>query len=161
RGSAPQAAKLAAAIERDYLSPAVPQPLAWEFRRYAMKLMQGAIGAEQAGVKRGAIGNVTGQLRAAARSLPPTSEQVTVLAEHGAVLKILDQAHWAAGWLHHLTAAQPHPVCQDDLAEAAALVAKLTEDAAALAAQQEWRTADTTGILTHAITELPRRARSN
>jgi hypothetical protein len=76
------------------------------------------------------------------------------------VLRILDQARWAAGWLHHLTCAQPHPVGQDDLDDAVGLVAQLTGAAATVVKQHERGTADTTGILTHAIAELPRRVRN-
>jgi hypothetical protein len=157
RKSGPQAAELVEAIERDYLSPDVPAPLAWEFHRHAMRFMQGAIGAEQARVKPGAIGGTNGQLRALARSLPPTIEEATAAAGDSGVLRILDQAHWAAGWVHHLSCTEPHPVSQDDLDDAAHLVAQLTEDAATLIKQQGMRTADITGILTHAIAELPRR----
>jgi hypothetical protein len=159
RKSGPQAAELVEAIGRDCLSPDVPAPLAWEFHRHSMKMMQGAIGGEQAGVRPGAVGETNGQLRALARTLPPTAEQAASAAQNGGVLRILDQAHWAAGWAHHLTCAEPHPVSQDALDDAAALVAQLTEDAPALIKQQELGTADATGILTYAIADLPRRVR--
>ena len=157
-GAQDAAERISAGIIRDHVPPAAPAPLLRLFEALAIRELRYAIGNEQSGYKPGAIGHAKGALRVMARGLPPTIDQAADAAQHGGVLEILGQGHWAAGWVHHLTHAQSHPVSRSDLDEAAGLVAKLTENALP-AAQPGWRTADTTGVLTHAIAELPRRVR--
>jgi hypothetical protein len=135
RESGPQAAELVEKIERECLSASVPAPLAWEFHRHAMKLMQGAIGAEQARVRPGAVGGTNGQLRALAKTLPPTIEQAAADAHDGGVLHLVDQAHWAQGWLYELTGRPIRPASPDVRDEAVALLASWLEPVPALRAQ--------------------------
>ena len=152
REAGPEATELVAAIERDYLSPDVPAPLAWEFRRHAMKLMQGAIGAEQGRVKPHTVADVTGQLRGEARALPPSVEAAAEACETGrGVLKILDQAHWAAGWLYHLTGRALRPAVD---AEATITALRSYVEAVPEAVKvRDWGTKATTGILTDRLRE--------
>jgi hypothetical protein len=151
RESAAQAAGLVGAIERDYLSPGTPAPLAWEFHRYAMKLMQGAIGAEEGGVKRGAVGNVKGQLRALARSLPPDIGQAAGASERRGVLVLLDQAHWAAGWLYHLTGRGIRAASPDAADATVAALRSYLEPVIEAAGAGQWETAYTTAVLTNRL----------
>jgi hypothetical protein len=112
------ATELAEVLIRDYLSPAVPPPLAAEFRALAENRLRYAVADEETGYRPGRVGLVKGELRAVARGLPPTVEQAARAASHdGGVLDIMGKGHWAAGWLYHLTGRGMYPPAPELTAE--------------------------------------------
>jgi hypothetical protein len=147
----PKAAELVAQIERDYLAPGTPVPLAWEFRTHSMKLMQGALVAENAWVKPHAVGDVTGQLRGMARRLVPTIEQAASAAQHDGVLKLVEHGYWAAGLLYELTGKPMRPAPDALATTAAALKSWLDQMATLLAATGSTDTRTVTRNLTSAV----------
>ncbi|WP_432154809.1 hypothetical protein [Streptomyces tricolor] len=93
----------------------VPAPLVTEWRWWAAKYLQGAIAAEEVMGKDGERDRVLARVTAAAATLLPTKEQAGRAAAAEGALRLVDQAHWAEGWLHQLTGRPPRPVPGDDL----------------------------------------------
>jgi len=149
----PIAAELVAQIERDYLAPGTPEPLAWEFRTHAMKLLQGALVAEHAWGKPHAVGDVTGQLRGMARRLVPTIEQAASAVRRDGVLRLVEHGYWAAGLLYELTGKPMRPAPGVLDATAVALKGWLDQMAALLAATGGIDTRTVTRNLTSAVRE--------
>jgi hypothetical protein len=110
REARPEAAELIAQLARRFLLADCPEPLAWEYRNYFTKFMQGALGAEKAGAKQGAVADVRSRMGAAAKTLMPDIGECAAAAQRDGVLRIMDQAHWAAGWLYELTGKPMRPV---------------------------------------------------
>lgn len=152
KAAAPQAAALLDAVT---LPDAMPDPLAAEWRWWAAKYLQGAIAAEQVMGKEGKAGQVLEQVTAVAGRLLPSKEDAGRATTGGqGVLRLLDQAHWAEGWLHHLTGRSPRPAHPQDLETAASWVAAVladwTDDAAGRVAASG--TAPATAALTKSLT---------
>ncbi|MFE9254126.1 zinc-ribbon domain-containing protein [Streptomyces sp. NPDC006879] len=117
----------------------MPAPLAAEWRWWAAKHLQGAIAAEEKMGKEGRTDEVLASVTEMAARLTPTKEKAGRAAATDGVLRILNQAHWAEGWLHVLTGRGPRPVAEQDLQDIALILAdylqRWTDDAAAQVAQ--------------------------
>lgn len=139
----------------------VPAPLATEWRWWAAKHLQGAIAAEEVMGKRGRRDQVLEQVTRAAATLLPLRETAGRAAGAGqGVLRLLDQAHWAEGWLHHLTGRRPRPVHAEHLELVAwqlgDLLATWSQEAAedVAASRAEGRRPPTTADLTQSLTRV-------
>lgn len=163
------AAKAAAGDAAELLDPIavpedVPAPLATEWRWWAAKHLQGAIAAEEVMGKDGERDRVLARVTAAAESLLPSKEDAGRAAATGGVLQLVDQAHWAEGWLHALTGRRPRPVAEDDLGNVAWLLGEVLADWSQGAAEAVGQnraeghcpptTADLTQSLTKAVLSL-------
>ncbi|WP_198944250.1 hypothetical protein [Streptomyces sp. CB03234] len=117
----------------------MPAPLAAEWRWWAAKHLQGAIAAEEKMGKEGRTDEVRASVTEMAARLTPTKEKAGRAAATDGVLRLLNQAHWAEGWLHQLTGRGPRPVAEQDLQDIALIVAdylqRWADDAAAQVAQ--------------------------
>ena len=92
-----------------------------EWRWWAAKHLQGAFGREAVGGFGGedygsSVAEVLTAVTEQAAHLLPTKADAGRAAAHTGVLTILDHAHWAAAWLHHLTGRRPRPCDPDGLA---------------------------------------------
>ncbi|MCK2145288.1 zinc-ribbon domain-containing protein [Streptomyces diastaticus] len=135
KAAAGRAGKLLDAIE---LPPGLPAPLAAEWRWWAAKHLQGAIAAEENMGKEGRTDEVLVSVAEMAARLLPTKEAAgrAAGAGGGGVLRLLDGAHWAEGWLHVLTGRGPRPVEAQDLQDIALVLADHLQDWAEDAAEQ-------------------------
>ncbi|MGJ5763140.1 zinc-ribbon domain-containing protein [Streptomyces galbus] len=106
----------------------VPAPLLTEWRWWAAKYLQGAIAAEEIMGKDGEPDRVLARVTAAAATLLPTKETAGRAAAAEGVLRLVDQAHWAEGWLHQLTGRLPRPVPANDLDNIAFLLGEVLAD---------------------------------
>ncbi|MFB7083384.1 hypothetical protein [Streptomyces sp. NPDC056308] len=81
------------------------------------KYLQGAIAAEEKMDKEGRTDEVLASVTEMAARLLPAKEAAgrAASADGGGVLRLLDRAHWAKGWLHVLTGRSPRPVEEEDL----------------------------------------------
>jgi hypothetical protein len=153
KAAEPKAAKL---LDKVTVPADVPPPLVTEWRFWAAKHLQGAFGAEAA------LDNCEGRVNAAlvrvttqAAALLPTKAEAGRASAAGGVLKILEHAHWAEGWLHHLTGRKPRPVNAHELDEVTDLFCDwLTEwaEEALTAARGRKDTKGKAGLETAAIT---------
>ncbi|MGA5823494.1 zinc-ribbon domain-containing protein [Kitasatospora sp. NPDC094028] len=160
KASAPKAAKL---LDEVTLPPQVPPPLVAEWRFWAAKHLQGAFGAEAALDNReGEVNAVLVRVTVQAAVLLPTKAEAGRASAAGGVLKILDHAHWAEGWLHYLTGRKPRPVDADELDEVTGVfrgwLTEWAEEAltAVRAEKAVPETAAITRILTKEVGELGR-----
>ncbi|WP_331731505.1 zinc-ribbon domain-containing protein [Kitasatospora sp. NBC_01300] len=113
KGAAAKAGKL---LDQVAVPADVPPPLVTEWRFWAAKTLQGAFGAEAAlEGRQGEVSAALVRVTAQAAAMPPTEAEAGRASAAGGVLKILDHAHWAEGWLHHLTGRRPRPVGADEL----------------------------------------------
>ncbi|MET8181345.1 zinc-ribbon domain-containing protein [Streptomyces sp. NPDC005336] len=155
KAAAGRAAALLDAVE---LAADVPAPLATEWRWWAAKHLQGAIAAEEVMGKEGECDRVQAQVTAAAAGLPPSKEEAARAADGDGVLRLVDQAHWAKGWLHVLTGRDPVQAAEEDLADVAFLLEEVLADwsrdaAQAVAADRaNGRPAPTTADITRSLT---------
>jgi hypothetical protein len=155
KAAAGRAAELLDAVD---LPKDVPAPLATEWRWWASKYLQGAIAAEEVIGKDGERDRVLARVTAAAATLLPTKEQAGRAAAAEGVLRLVDQAHWAEGWLHQLTGRGARPVPADDLENFSVLLEEVLADWAKDAAEAvaENRTngypAPTTAEITRSLT---------
>ena len=120
KASASRAADLIAAIP---VQEGTPEPLVREWRWWAAYHLQGAFGREAVGMDGAAVDEVLAMVTGQATHLLPAKADAGRAAAETGVLKLLDQAHWANGWLHHLTGRRPRPVGDDELAAVARLFA--------------------------------------
>ncbi|WP_331757115.1 zinc-ribbon domain-containing protein (plasmid) [Streptomyces sp. NBC_01544] len=142
----------------------MPAPLATEWRWWASKHLQGAIAAEEIMGKEGAGEESLARVTAMGARLLPSTEDAGRAAATDGVLRLLDQAHWAEGWLHVRTGRGPRPVPEEDLEGAAILLGDILADwsqgAAEAAAQNRAMghrppaTAEITRSLTQAVTSF-------
>ncbi|MDX2733450.1 zinc-ribbon domain-containing protein [Streptomyces sp. PA03-2a] len=115
------AAAKAAAGRAGELLDAVPlpedmsAPLATEWRWWASKHLQGAIAAEEVLGKEGAREDMLSSVSAMGARLLPSKEDAGRAAAADGVLRLLDQAHWAEGWLQVRTGRAPRPVPEEGL----------------------------------------------
>ncbi|MFJ2597417.1 zinc-ribbon domain-containing protein [Streptomyces erythrochromogenes] len=93
----------------------VPAPLVTEWRWWAAKHLQGAIAAEEQMGREGRADEMLARVTERAARLLPIKEEAGRAAAHGGVLRLLDQAHWAEGWLHQLTGRPARRVDEDTL----------------------------------------------
>nr|WP_254650952.1 DUF4158 domain-containing protein [Streptomyces sp. GbtcB7] len=96
--------------------------------RRAAKHLQGAIAAEEQMGREGRTDEVLAQVTEVAARLLPTKEAVGRAAANGGVLRLLDQAHWAEGWLHQLTRRAARRVDKDTLDNMAWLLGEILAD---------------------------------
>lgn len=139
----------------------VPEPLVTEWRWWAAKHLQGAIAAEEQRGREGRTNEVLAQVTEMAARLLPTKEAAGRAAANGGVLRLLDQAHWAEGWLHQLTGRAACRVDKDALDNMAWLLGEVLADwsqraAEAVAADRAEghgppATAEVTRILTRVV----------
>ncbi|MER8120450.1 hypothetical protein [Streptomyces sp. NPDC094031] len=117
----------------------IPAPLGAEWRWWAAEHLQGAIAAEEKMGKEGRTDEVLASVTEMTARLTPTKEEAGRAAATDGVLRILNQAHWAEGWLHVLTGRGPRPVAEQNLQDIALLLAgylqRWADDAAAQVAQ--------------------------
>lgn len=106
----------------------VPEPLVTEWRWWAAKHLQGAIAAEEQMGREGRTDEVLAQVTEMAARLLPTKEAAGRAAANGGVLRLLDQAHWAEGWLHQLTGRAARRVDKDTLDNMAWLLGEILAD---------------------------------
>ncbi|MEW2290224.1 zinc-ribbon domain-containing protein [Streptomyces sp. NPDC047841] len=106
----------------------VPAPLVTEWRWWASKHLQGAIAAEEQMGKEGRTGEVLAHVTEMAAHLLPTKEEAGHAAANGGVLRLLDQAHWAEGWLHRLTGRSAQSVDKETLQNMAWLLGEVLAD---------------------------------
>ncbi|MFE2473104.1 zinc-ribbon domain-containing protein [Streptomyces mirabilis] len=106
----------------------LPAPLATEWRWWAAKHLQGAIAAEEKMGKVGRTEEMLASVTEMAVRLLPSKEKAGRAAAGDGVLRILDQAHWAEGWLHQLTGRGPRPVPAEDLESIAFLLGETLAD---------------------------------
>ncbi|MEV6021444.1 hypothetical protein [Streptomyces sp. NPDC051997] len=112
KGAAGRAAALLDAVP---VPQDVPVPLVDEWRWWAAKQVQGAIATEEVMDKDGECGLVLERIARAAARLLPTWEMAARAAEVDRVLKLVDQAHWAEGWIHQFTGRGRRPTAAEDL----------------------------------------------
>ncbi|MGK4586016.1 zinc-ribbon domain-containing protein [Kitasatospora sp. HPMI-4] len=122
------AGRAAGLLDAVVLAPDVPAPLATEWRWWAAKHLQGAIAAEEVMGKDGERDRVLAKVTATAATLLPSTADAGRAAAQEGVLRILDQAHWAQGWLHQLTGRGPHRAPQDHLENLAWLLGEVLAD---------------------------------
>lgn len=157
KAAAGRAAELLNAVP---VASGVPAPLVTEWRWWAAKYLQGAIAAEEVMGKDGEREKVLARVTAAAASLLPTKEAAGRAAAEGGVLRLLDQAHWAEGWLHVLTERRPRRADKDHLDNLAWLLGEILADwsqeaaEAAAANRRPPTTAELTRSLTRAVATL-------
>ncbi|MFJ3221621.1 hypothetical protein ACIPLC_37625 [Kitasatospora sp. NPDC086801] len=102
------------------------------------------------------------RVTAQAAAMLPTKAEAGRASAAGGVLKILDHAHWAEGWPHHLTGRRPRPVGTDELDDMAEEFSDWFADWADAAltearqAQGVLGTAAITRLLTKQVGELGR-----
>ncbi|MEV4506635.1 zinc-ribbon domain-containing protein [Streptomyces klenkii] len=125
KAAAGRAGKLLDAVA---LPEGTPAPLALEWRWWAAKHLQGAIAAEENLGKDGQRDQVLAQVTAAAARLLPTKEDAGRAAAREGVLRLVDQAHWAEGWLHTLTGRRPRRADKDHLDNLAWLLGEILAD---------------------------------
>ncbi|MEU6655745.1 zinc-ribbon domain-containing protein [Streptomyces sp. NPDC046900] len=158
KAAAPRAGELLDAVA---LPEAIPGPLVSEWRWWATKRLQGAIAAEEMMGKEGETSRILSAVTERAGQLIPTRAEAERAASAGGdgVLRLLDQAHWAEGWLHVLTGRRARPVAERDLRDVGRLLATVFEDWAEDAAEQvgEMRAAGSgppsTAQITKSLTE--------
>jgi hypothetical protein len=164
------AAAKAAAVRTAELLDAVPlpedmpAPLATEWRWWASKHLQGAIAAEEVLGKEGAREDMLSSVSAMGARLLPLKEDAGRAAAADGVLRLLDQAHWAEGWLHVRTGRAPRPVPEEDLEGVAVMLGNVlaawSQHAAAAVARDRANgyrppgTAEITRSLTQAVTSF-------
>jgi hypothetical protein len=157
--SAPEAADLIAAIP---VQEGAPEPLAREWRWWAAKYLQGALGREAVGGWGEAppIAEVLTAVTDQAAHLLPTKADAGRAAAETGVLRILDHAHWANGWLHHLTGRRPRPVSADELGVVAGWFTtwfgEWANDMAARETTSQLSTAQMTKLITREVGDLAR-----
>ncbi|MCY1649318.1 zinc-ribbon domain-containing protein [Streptomyces sp. NPDC048212] len=122
KAAAGRAGKLLDAVP---LPSDVPAPLATEWRWWATKHLQGAIAVEEQIGREGRTEEMLARVTEMAARLLPTKEDAGRAAAQSGVLRLLDQAHWAEGWLHQLTGRAARRVCKDDLENMAWLLGEL------------------------------------
>jgi hypothetical protein len=155
KAAAGRAAELLDAVE---LPRDLPAPLATEWRWWATKHLQGAIAAEEKLGKDGERDRGLARVTAAAATLLPTKEAAGRAAAADGVLRLVDQAHWAEGWLHQLTGRRPRPAAADGLDTIAFLLGEVLADwsqgaAEAVAANRaNGHPAPTTAEITRSLT---------
>ncbi|MEU6946634.1 zinc-ribbon domain-containing protein [Streptomyces sp. NPDC046316] len=142
----------------------MPAPLAAEWRWWASKHLQGAIAAEEVLGKEGAREDMLSSVSAMGAGLLPSKEDAGRAAVHEGVLRLLDQAHWAEGWLHVRTGRGARPVPEEELEGVAIMLGNIladwSQDAAAAVARNRAHghrppgTADVTRSLTQAVSSF-------
>jgi hypothetical protein len=155
--SAPKAAELISAIP---VQEGAPEPLVREWRWWAAKYLQGALGKEAVGQDDAAAAEVLAAVTDQAAHLLPTKADAGRAAADTGVLRILDHAHWANGWLHHLTGRSPRPVSGDELAAVARWFSgwfgEWADDMAARETTSRLGTAQMTKLITREVGDLAR-----
>jgi hypothetical protein len=160
KASAAEAAELIDAIP---VQDGAPEPLVREWRWWAAKHLQGAYGARAVQLRdKLSVGDVLAMVTAQAAALVPEKADAGRAAASSGVLTMLDQAHWAAGWLHYLTGRSARPVPAEDLLTMAGLFAEWfgawAREAVSSAAKGSAAldTAQITGALTREVGYLSR-----
>jgi hypothetical protein len=160
KDSAAEAAELIAAIP---VQDGAPEPLVREWRWWAAKHLQGAYGAQAVQWRyKPSASDVLAMVTAQAAALIPEKADAGRAAAGSGVLTMLDQAHWAAGWLHYLTGRRPRPVDAEDLLSVAGLFTEWFEEwarqavASAAKARATLDTARITDVLTRQVGYLAR-----
>jgi len=157
KASAPKAADLIAAVP---VQEGTPEPLVREWRWWAAMHLQGAFGREAVGMDGAAVDEVLAMVTEQAAHLRPTKADASRAAADTGVLRILDHAHWAAGWLHHLPGRRPRPVGDDELAAVARLFADWFGEWASYmigkGIAEQLSTAQMTKLITHQAGDLAR-----
>ncbi|MEU9256209.1 hypothetical protein AB0D66_30795 [Streptomyces sp. NPDC048270] len=125
KAAAGRAAELLDAVP---LPEDMPAPLATESRWWASKHLQGAIAAEEVLGKEGAREEMLSSVSAMGARLLPSKEDAGRAAAHDGVLRLLDQAHWAEGWLHVRTGRAARPVPEKDLEGVAIMLGNILAD---------------------------------
>ncbi|MFB7031851.1 MULTISPECIES: zinc-ribbon domain-containing protein [unclassified Streptomyces] len=161
KAAAGRAAELLDAVP---LPEDMPAPLATEWRWWASKHLQGAIAAEKVLGKEGAREDMLSSVSAMGARLLPSKEDAGRAAAADGVLRLLDQAHWAEGWLHVRTGRAPRPVPEEDLEGVAIMLGNILSDWSQRAAASVARdranghrppaTAEITRSLTQAVTSF-------
>lgn len=157
KASAPKAAELISAIP---VQEGAPEPLIREWRWWAAKYLQGALGREDVGMGDAAVAEVLAAVTEQAAHLLPAKADAGRAAADTGVLRILDHAHWANGWLHHLTGRRPRPVSDDELAAVArwftGWFGEWADDMAARETTSQLGTAQMTKLITREVGDLAR-----
>ena len=159
KAAAPRAAELISAIP---VQEGAPEPLVREWRWWAAKYLQGALGKEAVGARDGtsAVTEVLAAVTDQAAHLLPTKADAGRAAAHTGVLRILDHAHGANGWLHYLTRRRPRPVTDDEMRIVAGWFAtwfgEWADDMAARETTPQLSTAQMTKLITREVGDLAR-----
>ena len=142
------------------MQESAPEPLVREWRWWAAKYLQGALGREAVGLDGAAVAEVLAAVTDQAAHLLPAKADAGRAAADTGVLRILDHAHWANGWLHHLTGRRPRPVETDVLHTAGrwftGWFGEWADDMAARETSPQLSTAQMTKLITREVGDLAR-----
>lgn len=100
-----------------------PPVLVAEWRRWAVHELRYATAAQQCLGRSGAVEASLRRVSDQAAALLPSLDDLRRADQDDGVVKLMGRAHWAAGWLHHLTEQPPRPAPTDLLQQMTDLLA--------------------------------------